>query len=396
MLVDTDILLAATQFAGFSIATTSVFLTVASQNQTLAKIYLASLFAVLALSELSSVIELVVLQVPGMVRDMLRTVSFVGAFLIAPLLMLYVRLLIAPARPGQSAKLLVALFVLPALALLVGGIFLFLPETERFAIFGGGVFHTFSLGAQIVTLSFIVLELLIHFQWITCVLWIFLAQKKHVEVLREHFASTTGMEMRWSTVVAGTLGFYACFSLSDFVARLLFDLDLIGEQLDSYLILLLVIIMSMWGLRPSFSMQRAATELKQSKSTSSKYEKSALGPVQADRIARKLASAMCDDKLYRDPNLTLSALSAHISVSSNYVSQTLNESLRQSFFEFVNSWRIEEAIPLVLEGQKSVTEIAYEVGFNSRSSFYTAFKLKTGHTPSSYKNNSKLRANFDS
>ena len=94
---------------------------------------------------------------------------------------------------------------------------------------------------------------------------------------------------------------------------------------------------------------------------------------------------MHSDRLYRDPNLTLSALSKHVGVSSNYVSQTLNERVGQSFFEFVNGWRVDEAIPLLRGGDDTVLAIAFEVGFNSRSSFYTAFKKKTGLTPSAYK-----------
>ena len=57
----------------------------------------------------------------------------------------------------------------------------------------------------------------------------------------------------------------------------------------------------------------------------------------------------------------------------------------QSFFDYVNGWRIEEAKPLIRNGEQTVLAIAYEVGFNSRSSFYAAFKKQTGVTPSAYK-----------
>lgn len=91
------------------------------------------------------------------------------------------------------------------------------------------------------------------------------------------------------------------------------------------------------------------------------------------------------DRIYRDPNLTLTSLSKHIGVSTNYVSQTLNEKTEKPFLEFVRGYRIGEAIPMVLQADQTILAIAYEVGFNSRSAFYMAFKRKTGLTPSVYK-----------
>jgi AraC-like DNA-binding protein len=115
-----------------------------------------------------------------------------------------------------------------------------------------------------------------------------------------------------------------------------------------------------------------------------KYEKSALDTNRAARISGKLQTAMERDQLFRDPNLSLMTLSKHIGVSTNYVSQSLNEHLGVSFFDFVNGWRVEASKPMILNAGQPITVIAYEVGFISRSSFYTAFKKNTGLTPSKF------------
>ena len=69
----------------------------------------------------------------------------------------------------------------------------------------------------------------------------------------------------------------------------------------------------------------------------------------------------------------------------NYISQTLNETLSINFFDFVNQWRIEAAKPKIIANQDTVLNIALEVGFNARPSFYKAFKQETGITPSEFR-----------
>jgi len=55
---------------------------------------------------------------------------------------------------------------------------------------------------------------------------------------------------------------------------------------------------------------------------------------------------------------------------------------------FINDYRIELAkdrFKNPIDAKETILEIMYDVGFNSKSSFYTIFKQKTGHTPSEYK-----------
>ncbi|XHE53897.1 AraC family transcriptional regulator (plasmid) [Phaeobacter sp. BS34] len=91
---------------------------------------------------------------------------------------------------------------------------------------------------------------------------------------------------------------------------------------------------------------------------------------------------MTKDMLYRDPNLSLWDLAKHISVTSNYVSQTLNMTLQSNFFDYVNKWRIQDAVKQLHDTDETILVIAHDVGFNSRSSFYNAFKREMNTTPS--------------
>ena len=105
----------------------------------------------------------------------------------------------------------------------------------------------------------------------------------------------------------------------------------------------------------------------------------------AARIASKLKRAMSEHQLHLDANLSLWALSKQVGVSDNYVSQVLNEEIGQNFFDFVNGYRVQAAQARLISSDETILNIAYDTGFNSRSSFYTAFKKTTGQTPTAFR-----------
>ena len=116
-----------------------------------------------------------------------------------------------------------------------------------------------------------------------------------------------------------------------------------------------------------------------------RYQRSGLDVEALRRIAAKLEAAMSGERLYRNSTLTLRELSDATQVSENHISETLNAFLGQSFFDYVNGWRIKEAETLLVTTDHSVLEILVEVGFNARSTFNAAFRKRTGVTPTAYR-----------
>lgn len=116
-----------------------------------------------------------------------------------------------------------------------------------------------------------------------------------------------------------------------------------------------------------------------------KYARSALSDEHAERLAERIEVAMTTQQLFLDPNLSLQKLSRHVAAAPNAVSQTLNERLGSTFFDYVARWRVEAAKPLILADQATTLTIAMDVGFNSKSTFYKAFRNSTGMTPSDWK-----------
>ena len=99
------------------------------------------------------------------------------------------------------------------------------------------------------------------------------------------------------------------------------------------------------------------------------------------------------DKVYRNPELTLAKLAEKIGVAAPDLTIFLNTFLNKNFNQFINAYRIEESKQLLLSSvapKMTIEHIMYEVGFNSKSVFYTAFKQSTGVTPSVYRRKSSL------
>jgi AraC-like DNA-binding protein len=118
-----------------------------------------------------------------------------------------------------------------------------------------------------------------------------------------------------------------------------------------------------------------------------RYARSSLDPPARARIRRKLQNAMNTAHLYRDNRLTLRGLCQQIKEKPHYVSQVINQDLGTSFYDLVNFHRVENAKRLLaMAPEKTVIEIALEVGFNSKSTFNAAFRHHAGSTPTAYRN----------
>ncbi|REC45462.1 helix-turn-helix domain-containing protein [Chryseobacterium pennipullorum] len=110
------------------------------------------------------------------------------------------------------------------------------------------------------------------------------------------------------------------------------------------------------------------------------------GPKEKPQELKTLMHFMETTKPYLDDKLTLQKLAEQTLLPEKQLSQLINQQTGKHFFDFINEFRINDAkILLRSQPQLTVLEILYEVGFNSKSSFYTAFKKETGVTPTDYR-----------
>jgi AraC-like DNA-binding protein len=105
-----------------------------------------------------------------------------------------------------------------------------------------------------------------------------------------------------------------------------------------------------------------------------------------ERIRVNLDKLTRETDLMFDPLLTMPKMASAVGVKPNQLSFALNRHIGKSFFDYVNEFRIDEAKHrLVQEPDRTILDIAIEVGFNSKSTFNLAFKKITGLTPSAYR-----------
>ncbi len=113
----------------------------------------------------------------------------------------------------------------------------------------------------------------------------------------------------------------------------------------------------------------------------------------SDEIARRkkqIAEALEVDKLFKNQKLSIESLAGHLGWSEKDVSQVIREGFGTNFNELINRYRIDAfkvMIALPENKKYSIAGIAKDVGFNSKASFYRAFKKICGKTPMEFLNN---------
>ncbi|SMG13717.1 Helix-turn-helix domain-containing protein [Marivirga sericea] len=102
----------------------------------------------------------------------------------------------------------------------------------------------------------------------------------------------------------------------------------------------------------------------------------------------KLHRYMLVNKPYLEEALSLQELSQSTQIPMKRLSLLINQKIGKHFFDYVNAYRIEDAKSLLKETDFTIQQVMYEVGFNSKSSFNTAFKKITSQTPSAFRKQS--------
>lgn len=118
-----------------------------------------------------------------------------------------------------------------------------------------------------------------------------------------------------------------------------------------------------------------------------KYIKSGLTESKSEELYTSLARLIAEDKVYTSSELSLSELASMLDIHPNYLSEVINKKEGRTFYDYINAFRVEEFKRLIAipeNRQFTLMSIAYDCGFNSKSSFNRYFKKITGLTPSQY------------
>jgi AraC-like DNA-binding protein len=117
-----------------------------------------------------------------------------------------------------------------------------------------------------------------------------------------------------------------------------------------------------------------------------KYQNKKIEPSEATFLIKKLEEVIQKEENYGNPSLKLSDLATLMDLSAHQLSQLLNDNLQKSFSTYLTEFRIKKSCELMTSGiDLKIEAIGYEVGFQSKSTFFAAFKKITGTTPNIFK-----------
>ncbi len=128
-------------------------------------------------------------------------------------------------------------------------------------------------------------------------------------------------------------------------------------------------------------------EQTEEKQSSEKYVKSALDEEGLTKIIQKVDDFMHAEKAFTNPELTLKDLSEETGIPGHQLSQAINTHLGKSFYNYVNNLRVNEFLKMAKEPENkkyTYLSLAFDAGFNSKTTFNKYFKLTTGQTPSQF------------
>lgn len=117
-----------------------------------------------------------------------------------------------------------------------------------------------------------------------------------------------------------------------------------------------------------------------------RYERSQIENIDASLIVNKLKRMLEEEKLYKNEKISLNSLANDLSITTHQLSEIINCKLNTNFYKMINEYRINEARQILIQQpERKILAVAYDVGFNSSSAFYNAFKRNVGVTPTFYR-----------
>ena len=105
-------------------------------------------------------------------------------------------------------------------------------------------------------------------------------------------------------------------------------------------------------------------------------------------LVNDLINYVENEQPYLNGSLTIEILSKETGIPKHYLTQIINEHLHKNFYNFINEYRVNKVIEMMkkdAEQSYTILALAFDAGFNSKSSFNTIFKKFTGKTPSQYR-----------
>lgn len=216
--------------------------------------------------------------------------------------------------------------------------------------------------------------------------------RKHKKDIKQFASNTSEIDLEW-------LKFIVWASLFLVVGITTFNMLFFDAPLNLYMNILtyfVILVTAYYALKqkeifPADVEERADALMIVNEPDSELSQNKILSDEKLVEVKSRLNDLITNEELYLDLELSLGKLAKRLEISSHQLSYVINKGYNQNFYSFVNKFRIEKAKKLLLSKELdkySIVGIAFESGFNSKTTFNTLFKKITGMTPSEYKKRS--------
>ena len=204
--------------------------------------------------------------------------------------------------------------------------------------------------------------------------------RKHQQLIRENYSGAPGsITVNWMIIIIALQ--VTEFLLKGVLARFITnydntDITIITNEYCFIIMTFLLVVLGIW--QKSIPVFIPAKE---------EVSQSALQAGDLKRYQLKLEIFMDEYKPYLDPELTIEKLGELTRIKKLLLSQTLNKAFNKNFFTFIKEYRIryvEAELKNKINEDRTIMDIAYMSGFNSKTGFNRAFKEVTGKTPTEY------------
>ena len=199
--------------------------------------------------------------------------------------------------------------------------------------------------------------------------------RKHELNIREHFSDLIKVDLLWLRILTYGLGII-------WLLVIFFRNDAITFAG----VVVFVFLIGFFGVRQGEIFSHGLLE-PESEEEKKKYPKYGLTEEAAAKLHQALMQLMTESALYKKAELSIDELAEKLDVHPNYLSQVINQKEKKNFYDFVNTYRLEEFKRLIAMPRNqnlTLLSVAFDCGFNSKSSFNRYFKKATSQTPSEY------------
>lgn len=213
---------------------------------------------------------------------------------------------------------------------------------------------------------------------------------QHKKIVQNNFSYETRISLSWLRYSIIAIGFAVITAGVVLIFRdvLGFEFPFNADILFYSIIVAFVVFVGYSGIRQQDLFSNTIKNEKELVNTESEYKKINLKPETVILKHKKLLKLMENERPYLNPSLTINDLSKDMEMNVRELSLLINHELNQHFFDFVNKYRIEKAKKILqdpMSKELTILEILYDVGFNSKSSFHTAFKKHSKQTPTEFR-----------